>query len=226
MKENKHNTIYAHIVAPEHYDYRDYEMDVPTNVIIDGGRDFGDFDPDGELKAIKKAINEINNWSLEQYYDNKKQYLTDLLSVFTSTGRVIKDNGKELSPKEIQVLYDALWNGEDEDIAMILSIIHCKRYKHCGLRGCSQGDYADLYYPEKTTSQKVIDWIEAWYFGTGYEVEIHDGEDIPTDYDEICGYIYLTTEWSEQGIIDEIKKSHGKNTKVILWDEHGNQIEG
>lgn len=220
MKENKHNTVYAHIVAPEHYDYRDYEMDVPTDVIIDGGRDFGDFDPDNELGKIKHAINDINDYDLECCFDNsKKEYLQYLLVNK-------KDNGKTLSPKEIQVLYDALWNGKEEDIAMILSIIHCKRYRHVAIRGCSQGDYADLYYPEKTTSQKVINWIEAWYFGTGYEVEIHDGKDIPTDYDEICGYIYLTTEWNEQGIIDEIKKSHGKNIRVILWDEHGNQIEG
>lgn len=219
MKE-KTNTVYARIVAPEHYDYRDYEMDVPAEVIIDGGRDFEDIDNDDrDLEKIKKFINAINDYTLDYCYNNsKKEYIKDYIKA--------KDNGKEFSPKEIQVIWDASWRGHEEDIAMILSIIHCKRYKHQALRGCSQGDYADAYYPAKSVSQKKIDWVEAWFFGTGYEIEIHDEENIPQEANDVCGYFYLTTEWNEQGIIDEIKRSYGKHTKVILWDEHGNQIEG
>ena len=161
---------------PESYDYRVYDIsnDDGNEVIIDGRRDFGDIDPDGELDKIKKAINAINDYDLEVYYDNsKKDYIK--YGLLTEG----KDNGKDYSPKEVQVLWDALWEGGEDSIATILSIIHCKRYEHTGLCGCSQGDYVEAYYPVKTTSKKYLDWIEAWYFGTGTEIMIHEGEDEP-----------------------------------------------
>lgn len=209
-------TIYAKTLNPEDFDYRIYDIreDEGNEVIIDGGRDYCNVDNKDYLKNIKKLINDYNSYFYDNYYDNFKDYVNDMLSK--------KENGKKFSPVELHNLKIALEEKEDEDIICVcLSIITGKTYTHKGLRGCCQGDYVDAYYPEKT-SKEYIDFVEAWFFGTGTEVEIHDCENIPQTADDIEGYTFYTATWGIDNLKKEIKRNSGykeddDNVEVKLW---------
>ncbi len=214
--------VYARTRNPEWFDYRDYEWEFEeNNVIVEGGRDYCDIDPQGYLDKIKKMIDEYNCWDYEYYYRNSiKDYLTDMLPK--------KLNGKKLSPKEMHEIKKALDTDyryrsdyEEEIIVLCLSIIYGTKYKAVGIRGCCQGDYATLYCKE---NDKNIDRYEAIYFGTGTEIEINtetEEEDIK-DAEDIYGYVILTTEWSDESIKELI--AHETNTtidNVILYKWSG-----
>ena len=217
MKEK----IYAKTLNPEFFDYRVYDIreDDGNKVIIDGGRDFNDIDKNGELKVIKKAIDNYGGYEYEFYYHNSiKDYLNDYLYPLK------KENEKQFSPLELHkiniALEDAQFNDIDvrDAIATILSIIHGEPYTHSGLRGYCQGDYVEAYYPT-STSQKEIDYVEAWFFGTGTEIVIHDSDTIPESEDDIDGYSILSTAWSDDGLKKDIRETVGcdDDVEIILW---------
>lgn len=197
--------IYAKQLDPELFDYRVYEDYISEEIIVDGGREFVSMH-DEELISIKKAINDYNCYDFHHYYDGSiKSYLNDYLPQ--------KDNLKKLSPKELHRIKKMIEDFEEDDDIIIacLEIIHHKPYKVTGIHGCCQGDYCKVYCPEETT-QKEIDYVEAVYFGTGTEIEIHDEDNDVNDADDIQGYSYLTTEWKTEKIKEEIASLY-KNAK-------------
>lgn len=206
--------IYAKTLNPEDFDYRVYDIrdDEYNEVFISGGRDYCDIDNKGYLSDIKKLINDYNGWSFYGY-NNWSNYFNDMLSK--------KENGKQLSPKEIHYIKQALdENDKHKIICLCLSIITGKKYLHKGLRGCCQGDYVDAYYPN-TVSQAYIDFIEAWFFGTGTEIEIHDCDSIPKSADDIEGFSFYTATWGIDNLKREIKRECGykdsDDVDVKLW---------
>lgn len=214
--ENK-QTIYARTLNPEDFDYRIYDIreDDGNEVIIDGGRDFGDIDQKGYLKDIKKLINEYGGYVLECYYDNSiMSYLRDYLPK--------KENGKRLTPKEAHVIKEALEN-EKEDAEIIcecLGVITGKLWRHKGLRGYCQGDYVEAYYPVKNGITDYLDYVEAWFFGTGTEIEVSD-EDANSP-EEVSGWTFYTANWKTDDIKAEIKEQCGykrddESIEVVLW---------
>lgn len=208
-------TIYAKTLNPEDFDYRIYDIreDEGNEVIIDGGRDYCNVDNKDYLSYIKIMINDYNGWSFYGY-DNWSNYFNSMLPK--------KENGKTLSSKEVHDIKLALdENNKDKIICLCLSIITGKKYIHKGLRGCCQGDYVDAYYPEET-SKEYVDFVEAWFFGTGTEVEIHDCENIPQTADDIEGYTFYTATWGIDNLKKEIKRNSGykeddDNVEVKLW---------
>ena len=101
--------------------------------------------------------------------------------------------------------------------------MHKKPYAIHTLRGCCQGEVVYLYTP-KDTSQKYIDFIEAWYFGTGTEVEIDDtGRNYVDNANDIEGYTFYTATWKEEDLKKEIIENalHQGETEddveLILW---------
>lgn len=210
--------IYAVTLNPEHFDYRPYDIreDEGNEVIIDGGREFSDIDQKGYLAAIKKVISGYSSWDYEYCYHNSiMDFLKDYLPK--------KENGKRLSPKEagdIRVTLDL-----DDDEAIIcrcLSIITGKPYACQGLRGYCQGDYVEAYYPCEPNITKYLDYVEAWFFGTGTEVMIHDEESEPKTAEEVSGYTFYTANWKTEDIKNEIKeycgyKAEDESVEVKLW---------
>lgn len=210
--------IYAITLNPESYDYRVYDIsdDDGNTVIIDGGREFANIDNNGYLKAIKDIIKEYNTYSFDYYYNGSiMAFLKDMLPK--------KENGKRLSPKEAHTIKQALDNN-DRDVDTIcdcLSIITGKTYLMRGLRGCCQGDYIEAYYPVEDGIQKYLDWVEAWYFGTGTEIMVHDEEDDPKCAEDISGWTFYTASWKIDDIKKEIKVQCGykedDDIEVVLW---------
>jgi len=209
--------IYATTLNPESYDYRVYDIsdDDGNTVIIDGGRDYPSIDSTGYLTKIKKLINEYSDYELEVYHNNS---IMDLLDYYLPK----KENGKHLSPKEAHVIKQALETERDTDIICdCLSIITGKIYLMRGLRGCCQGDYIEAYYPVEDGIQKYLNWIEAWYFGTGTEVMVHDSDFEPESAEDVEGWTFYTDSWEIEDIKAEIKSQCGyKDTdevEVVLW---------
>lgn len=213
MKE----TIYAKTLNPESFDYRVYDIreDDGNEVIIDGGRDYCSIDNKGYLAAIKKLINEYDSYTYDYYYHGSiKEFLSDMLPK--------KENGKRLSPKEMTFLKQGLNNSQyanEEIICDCLSVITGKIWKRKGLRGCCQGDYVDAYYPVEDEITKYLDWIEAWFFGTGIEIMIHDEDNEPKDAEEVTGYTFYTASWRVEDLKKEIRDYVGAkdDVDVKLW---------
>ncbi len=188
--------IYAKQLDPEFFDYRVYEDNVDEDIIVEGNRDYPGFH-DEDLKSIKEFINNYNCYDYDVFYDGKiKDYATDYLPQ--------KDNGKKYSPKELHQLKQSLDNMDDEEtIVLCLSIIKGKEYKAGCIRGCCQGDWCQIYYPA-STNQKEIDYLEAVYFGTGTEYEVHDSDNEVNNADDIEGFSILVTAWRIEDIKEEI----------------------
>lgn len=215
-------TIYAKTLNPESFDYRYYDIreDEGNEVIIDGGRDFSDIDQKDWLKGVKKVISGYGSFDYDYHYNASiMEFLKDNLPK--------KANGKALSPREASIIQCALdnYNGDitdkEELISQLLSVIACKRYYHKRLCGYCQGDVVIAYYPSET-SNEYLNFVEAWFWGTGTEVLIYEGDNEPETADDIEeGYTFYTGEWWRDA--DELKKlirkeyGASEETPVKLW---------
>ena len=210
--------IYAKTCNPEYFDYRMYEDEIPENFHIDGGEDYGFINGD-YLNKIEKIIDEFDSWDYDYYYHNS---IKDLLLDYMPK----KVNGKKLSPKEMHRIKVALSSYNDyryhsdyvENARItILSIIYGEPYKTFKIRGCCQGDYAEVYAPSNT-KQSLIDYIEAIYFATGTEVIVHDELNEPSDASEISGYSFYTDKYSPEDIKQIIAEEHHCSIEdVVLY---------
>lgn len=216
--ETEKTKLYAVTLNPEYFDYRPYDIseDDGNEVIIDGGGDFSNVDNKGYLKAIKQIIKEYNTYLYDCYYhESIMEMLRDMLPK--------KENGKRLSPLEAHNIEEALKNDKDveticECLYVITGKIHCMR----PLRGCCQGDYVEAYYPVEDGIRQYLDYVEAWYFGTGIEIMIHDEESEPKTAEDVSGYTFYTASWKTEDLKAEIKEQCGykrndDNVEVILW---------
>ena len=204
--------VYAKTLNPEFFDYRIYDIrdDEGNEVIIDGGREFPDIDNKGYLDSIKKIMSNY------YCYSSIKECLEDYLPA--------KENKKALSPREIGEIHEALkWMEgsssayEENVILTCLKVITGKEWKKKILRGCMQSEWAKCYYPVDT-KQSYIDYVEAWFFGTGTEIEVDDSnnEDIQIPED-IEGFTFYTANWKVEDIKQEIASYFGGDVEVVLW---------
>lgn len=219
--------IYARTLNPEDFDYRVYDIreDDYNEVYIDGLKDYCDIDNKDYLAKIKQLTKEYGGWDYEYYYRNSiKDFLNDMLPK--------KENGKKLSPKEMHDIKETLdmYNNANCNydsyysncVLTILTIITGKEYRVRRLLGCCQGDVVVAYYPE-TCSNAYIDFIEAWYFGTGTEIEIDEtGREAINSPDDIEGFTFYTASWKTEDLKKEIKRELGlkgddESIEVVLW---------
>lgn len=207
---------YAKTIAPEHADnliYLEDEMDFYTNFIIDGGREFMDFN-DKELQQVKKTIDNFYEWEYHYGFRTLKEYLEWYLPS--------KVNHKKLSPVEIKRIKDAYnrsdlsqSNWEKNLTFVMLSIVYCTKMHLWALRGCSQGDYVELWAPENTSSE-IINRLETLYWNLGSEVIVDDESESCESPDDVCGYgMYIT----EYDVKEGLAKQLGCNPEEIkLWE--------
>mgnify|MGYP003291138551 CR=1 FL=1 len=109
-------------------------------------------------------------------------------------------------------------DNEEKIILTCLKVITGHQYKATGIRGYCQSDYCDVYCLEETT-QKELDFVEAVYFGTGSEYEVHDSDTPVESEDDIEGYSMLITDWREEDIKKEIAScfKDAKPEDVVLY---------
>lgn len=205
-------TIYAKTLNPEDFDYRVYEgaIDEDEDIIIDGGRDFCGVNND-VLKTINRLYDDYDTFDFEsclkRYYGGSiMRYFKDMLGI------------KNLTTKQAHEIKEGLEANKSSTYVACLSVIKGKPYEQFVLRGCCQGDVVYLYAPA-IISQEYVDYIEAWYFGTGTEVEV--SEEDANSPDEVEGWTFYTANWKAEDIKKEIKNHCGYKDEddvvVVLW---------
>lgn len=210
--------IYAKTLNPESYEYECYDIrnDDGNEVYLDGEKNYFDVDNKGYLAKIKKLINEYSDYELQVYHNGS---IMDCLNYYLPK----KENGKRLSPRETHQLKQALEleKNNKEIICECLSIITGKIYRHKGLRGYCQGDYIEAYYPVEDRIMQYLDYVEAWFFGTGTEVMVHEEENTVNGPEDICGWTFYTTSYKAEDLKKEIKQQCGfkedEEVEVKLW---------
>ena len=133
--------------------------------------------------VISDIIDNVLNYStyeIESYYKNNvAAYLCDALKVYA-----------HISLKNAIKLAQLLKTEKNSDVIICatLQALFNKRYEATVLRGCCQDDWMTCYYAIDDIQYNYIKYIEAVLYNTGFEIMIHEGDDIPVNADDIDGY--------------------------------------
>lgn len=204
--------------------YFDFEEESKTQKFaILGGRDFASFkfiEYERAEKYFDDFIFEYENIKAKyiKWYNNITELVDDLF---------YRENGKKYNTKEIHAFkniferYKSEKNfSEDDAILCILELMTGNKYTKTAIRGCSQGDYAEVIYPE-TIDKETIEYIEACYFGTGTEYCIYEkeSEELLT-VDELknngCDYWDYTALWRTELYKQELAKRYNLPLENII----------
>ena len=171
------------------------------------------------LKEFEKIESDkiFNIRDYEVFYHNSiKEFLEQMLPK--------KESGKPLAPCEVKYIKEALDSDDTERIILAcLRIITGQQYTCSGIYGSCQGDYATAYYPDTKWYHKYINWVEAWYFGTGTEIQVNENTDEEVkEPEDIEGWTFYTASWRTSDLIREVREQFGyapddKQVKVVLW---------
>ena len=102
---------------------------------------------------------------------------------------------------------------EEKRILRALHLVTGKRFKTRIIRGCSQSDWQQIYYPVDMYDNATLDILETDYFNTGTEWIIDP------DGDAFSVYCYG---WNPDQIRGEIADATGCNAQdVILYEFSG-----
>ena len=217
--------IYARTLNPENYTGSPYVEEIfdDTNIVVDGGSRFNGYN-DYIIREAKQLLEDSYNMDsvVEHCYDGDyKKWLEESLP--------------EVNLKDDQVLENllqALKDGNEEDVIFYyIEVVNGRYYKCRYIKGCCQGEVAKLYAPDYL-NEKAIEYIEATVWGTGTEVEVHEGEENPTKPEDIEGWTFYTTSYNSKDIIRDIREEAGvgedvevklylyTRTKVIKIDQY------
>lgn len=175
--------VFAKQVPPE-WQYE--EMEYPDNVIFMGNRDFDNHIPDDYFRAMK-ALKEgdmyddlCDVWKYSDMLEITKAYLGH-------------DN---YTMEELDAIRSALihhaYREDSSSIVKYLSAVFKEEWKSRIIRGCSQSDWQQIYYPAKEWTDNDIRILEMDYFGEYSIYEIHWGIEEPENPEDIDGY-YMRT---------------------------------
>ena len=214
-------TIYAKTLNPEYYDFRLYEEDAKSNedIILVSNRNNPGFNED-LIREITYFADSYKGFDYEYCYHNDfEEYVNDMLP-----------SAKKLASKELKEIKKVLdsYNQKgystwlNEVIQVCLSAIKGKKYEKTILKGYCQGDWTECWYPIDTPHED-IEFIEAWYYGTGTEILVHDEENEVHSPEDIEGFTFYTSSWKEEDLKNEIIKQfspvtrEGDEIEVVLW---------
>ncbi len=102
-------------------------------------------------------------------------------------------------------------------IVEMLTLLTGEKYVYAVIRGCSQGEWEEIFYPE-SYGESFRDNFETAYFNLGSEWIIHDEDSEPKDPDEICGYsMYLMADgYSSDEVKEELSEQIGASPEEIV----------
>lgn len=190
--------------------YLDEDTLVDNKIAIYGNREYCNMNAD-LVEDIKHSL-ENCFYDLREVQEDaensgwtKKQLNSELLkTVGYYFNKNLSDDDKG-SLINLCTLYN---DSEDTDIILkAMSINYGKKYNVRTIKGCCQGDWNTLYYPEGT-GEDFINFIEAVYFATGTEFAITENMVEPEEADTAetyCDYTYL---WNTKDIKEWIAKNN------------------
>lgn len=198
-KGNKMKKVFARLTPWTEYAdvemYFDFKTEShETGLTVIGGDRCADFkSPEWEEieRFIETVLDELEfvekpdrSYTAGYYYKNATELFKDYIPGF------------KFSPKKVhdwkEVIHEWERNGmEGRTACDVLEVYTGEKWDHASIRGCSQGDYADIYFhaiPDAAERRKFVEAIEAYYFGTGAEAEIHDEKTEPEEADDVSGF--------------------------------------
>lgn len=105
------------------------------------------------------------------------------------------EGGKKKSSRLIhewkEAIFDCNYKMQWDAACRLLTLWTGKKHVWREIRGCCQGDYAEIYFPTSGNGDKddkYSEMISAYYFGSGVEVEIHDEDGEPEEADDVSGF--------------------------------------
>ena len=220
--------IYARQGNPEYQESPLYLLPdcFPDNIAVCGNRDYEERLSEVfervrkvlEEEELDDAIHDITKhrggyWC--DYYKNVTEVINDLLP---------PEKGK-YSTQDIHALkmfvnkYPESRSYEKEDIiCSVLSIVTKRDWDHRTIRGVTQSDWNEIYYPVNEWNDKKLDNFETMYWNTGSEWCIHDGDAEPETPEDIEGYWIYCCSWNEEGVRKEIANACGvSESDVVMY---------
>lgn len=213
-------TIYARQVPPEYQESPLFWGDLPEGITVYGNRHYKgireEFIPNLEtnLGDLADAWCDFTNERPPAWYDSWAEALADLAP---------PENRPAYTRQERKHDWPALlleWaeTGTRDERAVycdILRLITGQEWDYCTLRGCCQRDWQNAIYRADLWSGDDLERLEAEYFNTGTEWIIHDDDTPPDSPEEINGYSIYCTEWSDDGIRQEIADAAGASPEAV-----------
>lgn len=214
--------IYARQIPPEYQEspiyYGKFETEFPLywpEITLTGNRNYYGY----RAEAYEDAERATND-APEEYYRAKESGEPYRIAEALELYGIEKHNGKRWSPRELgqwkRLFQDWDHNPYDKRNAdrrtlEALELITGEPYGLRTLRGCSQSEWIECYYPRKKYSTKDLERLEMEYFNTGEEWTIYDadpdGEEEPGD--SFSMYVYS---WQDDEKRAEIAAAAGWGT--------------
>lgn len=184
----------------------------PDNVFV-FGNDFCDRYGGGIIQELEDMLLDASDalaigFDEEWGFDAVKRVVEEMLPA--------PDRKGEYTDKEIchwQDILADLYSGEmhlSDAVTEAMTIIDGINYAFAEIRGCSQGEWANVIYPARLG----CGWLrmfETEFFNTGDEWRVSESEE------DMCGEYFYTHRWSESGIVEEIAEEYGyRPDEVIL----------
>lgn len=217
--------IYAKQVPPEHQESPIFlDECFPDNIALVGNRDFNKHAPEifdtvlnvlecGELAEI---LENIKSW---EWYKNATEAITEYLP--PSKGKY-STNAIHALKSLVSQYSTCSSSAEDEILCKVLSIVTSKKWACGTIRGCSQSEWQEIYYPVDDWSKEALNTFETEYFNTGTEWIVHDEEATPESPEDVSGYSVYCTSWNDEGFKKEIADANGGSPEdVILYEFDG-----
>lgn len=222
----KNRKVYARQVNPAYSGYfigDIFEYDEAfSKISVCGNRDYS-----GRETAVFERVYEVLRSgdlaeSLENIGEEYSWYKTATEAI---NDYLPREDGKNYSTKDIHALkklveeFQAGRSKEENSIICeVLLLVTREKYGWTTIRGCCQGDWNEVFYPVDEYSIEDIREFETYYFNTGSEWIIHDGDDEPETPEDIDGYSYYCTSYNER---EEIAREAGVNPDdVVLYAYH------
>ena len=172
------------------------------------------------MEDVISEYEDIQNCGYSIYYKNFTEVVNDIFP---------RKDGKHYNSKQIHEWKEIAENFDEdsEDYARICSLVTGAKWEYKNIRGCCQGDYAEVIYNTEMWTDKAIECIETEYFNTGSEwmcdySGIEDTEKITANcvdnsYDTVSVYTYS---WDDDDIRQELADSIGCDVNDVVMFEY------
>ena len=197
--------VYARQIEPEFQDPNMFMIDHSGNYIwiddiyrdiciLPNGR-YRDYMPD-DIRELYDMFNrgELDTDSLEEL-----------------SGRNLSDEEKAKFTELLEMYDNTKWSRELDQQLFLAAILILKQkpYSFRTIRGCCQGDWADILYPSEEFTDDDVKNFESEYFNLGSQWIIHDETTDPEGPEDIDGYSIYCHDSDENAVRSEIASATG-----------------
>lgn len=133
----------------------------------------------------------------------------------------------EYSMEEVQTIRALISDYQNADteakersaLIGILNIFTGQTWIEKTIRGCCQGEWQTVFYPEEQYSEQAINNLEIEYFNLGSDWIIHDRDNTPEKPEDVDGFYCYTHGWNTEMNQNELAEALGcKPEEIVLWE--------